>query len=196
MSASPNPPLWAETLLRAMVRSVDFETVSGDLMETYRDSIYPARGELRADLWYAKQLLGFVSPSIPVLAILFSAQYIARTALDWFVPVMDFHARATVSTALGVGILLAAGSWAAWRSDSFLAGTVAGAATAGLASLLSIAGAATMLTIWHDPQTVAAIRGSGGIEEVFSLPLTMLLPGAMLGAVGGAASKGIRAFVE
>jgi len=192
MSASANPPRWAETLLRAFVKSADFETVSGDLLEAYRDSIYPTRGQRRADLWYVMQVLGFLSPSIPLFAILFSAQFLARTAIDSFVPTQDFHTRSTVTTDLSVGILLAAGFWAAWRLGSFAAGAFAGFMTAALASVISILGSAILLAIWHDPQRMAAIRGSGGLEEVFTLPFMMVLPGALLGAVGGFASAGLR----
>lgn len=192
MSAPTIPPRWAEALLRAFVKSGDFESVSGDLLEEYRDSIFPTRGQRRADWWYTAQVFGFVSPSVCFFPILFSAQFLARTALDWFVPTLDFHTRATVSTNIGASILLAAGLWGAWRSDSFAAGAVMGVVTAGLASVMSIAGGACLIAIWHDPQTMAAIRGSGGLDEVFSLPLTMILPGVLLGAVGGVASTTLK----
>jgi hypothetical protein len=84
-------------------------------------------------------------------------------------------------------ILLAAGFSATWRSGSFAVGAVSGVVTASLAAIISITGAAVLLMMWHDPQTMAAIRGSGGLEEVFSLPLMLTLPGAVLGFVGGIA---------
>jgi len=49
-----------------------------------------------------------------------------------------------------------------------------------------------MLAIWHDPQIIAAIRGSGGFEEVVILPLMMILPGALFGAFGGVAGAGLK----
>ena len=192
MTVTADPPRRAEALLRAFLKPGDFESVSGDLLEQYRDSICPARGQRRADLWYAIQVFGFVSPGARLFAALFSAQFLTRTALDWFVPPLEFHTRSTVSTALGVGTLLAAGFWAAWRSDSFASGAVAGVLTAGLASVTSIAGAAAMLAIWHDPQTMAAIRGSGGLEEIVSLPLIMVLPGVLFGVSGGVASTALK----
>jgi hypothetical protein len=192
MSVTADPPRWAETLLRVFLRPGDFESVSGDLLEQYRDSIHPARGQRRADLWYATQVFAFVSPGARLFAALFSAQFLMRTALDWFVPAVDFHARSTASMVLAVGTLLAAGFWAGWRSDSFASGAVAGVLTAGLASVTSIVGAAAMLAIWHDPQTMAAIRGSGGLEEVVSLPLMMVLPGVLFGVSGGVASTALK----
>jgi heme/copper-type cytochrome/quinol oxidase subunit 3 len=134
-----------------------------------------------------KRMLRFVSPEAFLFALLFSTQFIVRTALDWFMPTADFHAHATVSTVLSAVILLAAGFSATWRSGSFAVGAVSGVVTASLAAIISITGAAVLLMMWHDPQTMAAIRGSGGLEEVFSLPLMLTLPGAVLGFVGGIA---------
>jgi heme/copper-type cytochrome/quinol oxidase subunit 3 len=134
-----------------------------------------------------KRVLRFVSPEAFLFALPFSAQFIVRTALDWFMPTADFHAHATVSTVLSAVILLAAGFSATWRSGSFAVGAVSGVVTASLAAIISITGAAVLLMMWHDPQTMAAIRGSGGLEEVFSLPLMLTLPGAVLGFVGGIA---------
>lgn len=192
MNVMASPPRWVEGLLRAFLKPDDFESVSGDLLEQYRDSIYPARGQLRADLWYVAQVLTFVSPGVHLFALFFSSQFLIRTALDWFLPPTDFHFRSAVSTALGIATLLAAGFWAAWRSNSFAASAISGSLTAGIASLTSIAGAAVMLAIWHDAQTMAAIRASGGFEEALSLPVMMILPGSLLGVFGGAASAGLK----
>ena len=43
----------------------------------------------------------------------------------------------------------------------------------------------TLLAAWHDPITMAAIRTSGGLAEVLTLPLPMLPPGIVLGTIGG-----------
>jgi len=179
------PPKWAEALLRASLAPGDFETVSGDLLEEFRDRVGPARGRRDANVWYVAQVLGFVLRSARPWAVLFGGAVLTRTALDWFVPPSDFHIRATVSTALGVGILLAAGLGASWRSRSLAAGTSAGGATAVFGAAISITGAAALLAIRHDEQTMAAIHGSGGLGEVFVLPVMMILPGVLLGMVGG-----------
>ena len=44
------PPRWAEAILRVLLKPHDRETVSGDLLEEYRDTIVPTRGRA-ADLW-------------------------------------------------------------------------------------------------------------------------------------------------
>jgi hypothetical protein len=66
---------------------------------------------------------------------------------------------------------------------------IAGVGTASIGAAVSIAGTAALLAIWHDPQTMAAIVGSGGLGEVFTLPLMMVLPGLVLGVVGGIAGR-------
>src|SRR5215467_7782266 len=42
-----SPPTWAESLLRLLLTSKDRESVSGDLLEEYRESIVPALGVWR-----------------------------------------------------------------------------------------------------------------------------------------------------
>jgi hypothetical protein len=90
--------------------------------------------------------------------------------LDWLTPTTNFYNRSEVSTALAVGILLVLGFSTAWRSGSFAAGAASGVATAAIAALLSFGGTAILLAIWHDPGTMAAIKGSGGLAEALVLP--------------------------
>jgi hypothetical protein len=189
---SATPPRWAEALLRVVLKPGDSDSVSGDLLEEYRDSIHPVLGQRRADRWYMTQVIGFVWRDARVWAALFGAAVIARTAMDWVAPPGDFQTRSAVSTALSTGILLAAGFWAAWRSGSFVAGTVAGAATAGIGGCVSIVGAGALLALWHDPATLQAIRGSGGLSEAFTLPLMMGVPGVLLGTLGGLVGAAIK----
>ncbi|HXO40021.1 MAG TPA: permease prefix domain 2-containing transporter [Thermoanaerobaculia bacterium] len=192
MTIDAMPPGWAELLLRAFLAPADSDSVSGDLLEQYRESVRPARGRGRADLWYVIQVLGFVWRSARLWAALFAAAFLARTALDWLVPPADFHARANVSTLLGAGIVLVAAFRAAARSGSFAAGPVIGLATAAIAAPLELAGAMTLLAARHDPITLAAIRTSGGLAEVLTLPLLMLLPGILLGTIGGTLGSALK----
>ena len=185
MSLNAMPPGWAETLLRAFLRSRDVDCVSGDLLEEYRDSVYPRCGRRRADLWYGRQVLGFVARRTYAWAVVFAVAFIARTAIDWLLPTTDFHFRSTLSTILGVSILLLAGFWAALRSGSFAAGPLMGISIVAIAAPISIAGTAALLAMSHAPSTIAAIRGSGGLAEVFTLPLLLIVPGVIFGAVGG-----------
>jgi hypothetical protein len=185
MSVSATPPAWAEGVLRLCVRSGDFDSVSGDLLEEYRDSIVPARGQRRADFWYVKQVFGFVWRGTRLWAIAFSAAFLGRMAFDEFVRTDDFYTRSMITTVVASGLLLSAGFFAAWRSGSFVAGALAGAATAAIAAVISIAGVAILLSVWHDPQTLAAIRASGGLNEAMTLPVMAVVPAVALGTMGG-----------
>jgi len=196
MRTGSTPPNWAEALLRLFVAANVFASVSGDLLEQYRDSIHPTRGQHRADTWYVKQVLGFVLRGARLWAVLFAGAFVARGALDMLRPTTDFSTRSEVSTALAGGILLAAGFWFAWRSGSFAAGMAAGLATTAIAAVLDFGGTAALLAIWHDPGTMTAIRGSGGLEEVFVLPVFLILPGVVIGGVGGVAGAAARRLVR
>ena len=179
------PPRIAEAVLRLVLTAHDRDTVSGDLIEEYRECIYPQRGRVRADLWFVIQVAGFLCRDNGLTATLLGASLITRTALDWLVPTVDFHTRSTVSTVMAIGVLLFSGFSAAWRSCSLLAGMVAGITSVAIGALISIAGATWLLIIFHDPITLAAIRRSGGLGEVFTVPMFLVVPGAALGALGG-----------
>jgi hypothetical protein len=187
------PPRWAEATLCLLLKPDDRESVSGDLLEEYRQTIRPALGEHAADWWYLRQVGGFLWRATGVWAVLFSGAFIARTAYDWLVPTHDFHTRSAVSTGLGVAILVSVGFHAAWRSRSLAAGTIAALVTSQIAAGLSVAGALILLAVWHDPQTTSAIAGSGGLAEVFVLPFMMAVPGLILGTASGAAGSLLRA---
>jgi hypothetical protein len=184
---TPSPPRWAEAVLRLVLRPVNFDCVSGDLLEEYRDSIHPVQGRAAADRWYVVQVLGFVVRNARVWAVLFATAFITRTALDWLAPPVDFYTRSAVSTFVGVGLLVGAGAWAALRSGSPFAGTLVGVSATATGAFLSIAGASALLVIWHDANTLAAVRASGGLAEVFELPIVMIFAGAVFGTIGGLA---------
>jgi hypothetical protein len=186
MNPGETPPAWAEKLLRIVLKPRDIDGVTGDLLEQYRDSIHPIRSQRRADLWYVTQVMGFVWRATRVWGCLLGAGMIGRYALDWRFPPSDFHLRSAATTYFAIGLLVTAGFWAAWRSGSWVAGTVAGLATTSVGAAGALIGGTALLTIWHDPQTMTAIGASGGLAEAFTLPLLMIVPGMLLGTIGGA----------
>jgi hypothetical protein len=190
IDCSPMPPRWAESLLRLMLPARDCEAVSGDLLEEYRASIVPALGG-RADLWYVRQVAGFVWRTNALWALLFAAAFLARTAYDWRVPATDFATRSTVSTWFGVTTLFAAAAWASWRSHSVASGVLTAIMTTQIAAVISVAGAALLFAVWHDPLTRAAIAGSGGLGEVFVLPFVMIIPAVVVGSLGALTGRAL-----
>jgi hypothetical protein len=183
------PPQWADALLQLLLNAADRESVSGDLIEQYRDEIVPAHGRQWADLWYVGQVAGFLWRATWFWAVVFGGAYLIRTAYDWLVPTTDFVARSTVTTAVGVATLACVGFWTAWRSGSVVAGVVVTALTSQVAAVLSVAGATVLLAVWHDAETLSAIRGSGGLGEVYVLPFMAIVPALVLGVIGGAAGR-------
>jgi len=184
-----NPPLWAEQLLRLLLEPEHRESVSGDLLEEYRACVVPARGGLRADVWYVRQVAGFVWRAASVWGVLLAATVIGRDALDWWLsPTDDFYARSIVSTGVAVALFAGAGAWTAWRSRSIRSGALAGIATGLIAGVIVDVGTLLVLAVKHDPHTMAMIQASGGLSEALTLPLFITLPGticALLGAIAG-----------
>jgi hypothetical protein len=106
-----HPPSWAEDLLRLLLEPEHRESVSGDLLEEYRAGVVPARGRVRADLWYLRQVMGFVWRAVWLWAALLTASVIGRDALDWWLsPTNEFYARSIASTAIAVGLFASAGA--------------------------------------------------------------------------------------
>ena len=185
MTTDPAPPEWAERVLQAFLRSRAFESVSGDLLEEYRDTIFPARGRHGADIWYVSQVLRYGWRTAGVWATLFAVAFLARTALDWRLPTSDFQMRAAVTTSVAFGIFLLAGFVAGSRSGSMRSGAIVGLAAAALAAPVQLAGAALLFALWHDPVTLSAIRDSGGLAEAFTMPLLSIIPCVLISAMGG-----------
>ena len=50
------PPRWAEAVLMTLLKPGDRESVSGYLLEEYREAWRPARGAFRANVWYLVQV--------------------------------------------------------------------------------------------------------------------------------------------
>ena len=183
----PNPPAWAEAILRLFLKPEDRESVSGDLLEEYREMIHAGRDRAAADYWYVRQLPGFLWRTTWAWAALLALLTLGRSVLDVFVPPASFATRATVTTYAHIAIFIAVGFRAAWRGRS-LADSVAAALSAQIMAVLMIfAGTGAFLAIWHDPHTLANIERSGGIGELFTLPLIVTGPAVLLSILGGAA---------
>ena len=126
-----------------------------------------------------------------IWVVLISAGHVGRTALDWRVPTDDFTLRSAATSYFAIALFATAGLSAAWRSRSALAGVLAGLVISVTSAATSLFGSLTLLAIWHDPATMIAIRGSGGLDEVFTLPLVMIVPATIVAALGALAGKGL-----
>ena len=85
------PPRWAENLLRALLPPRDRETVTGDLLEEYREIAVPAWGHARANVWYFTQVVSFMKNSNVVIAAAWlAAGAVVLSALSLLMVRTDF----------------------------------------------------------------------------------------------------------
>jgi len=192
MNTPSSPPQFAETLLRLLLARRDRESVSGDLLEEYRDEIHPSRGLARADAWYCYQVLGFFFRSNAAPALLLFVAIIGRTAFDWLVPTTEFATRAAISTFTSAAILTVAGFLASWRSEDPLSGTLVGTIISIMIAPLVIFGMMILLALSHDAELMAAVAASGGLSEAVTFPLMLSIPGGIFGTAGGFLARVVR----
>jgi hypothetical protein len=186
------PPRWAEAMLRMFLRADEAETESGDLLEAYRDSIYPVRGRRRADLWFVRQVGSYLVRATAGWGVLFGLLWVVapfRMLLaqrDWLGADIE---QKVIATAV---FLLAARR--AWRSQQVRAGIL-------LAIGIAIAGS----VIWILGAVVQAARWDLAIGPIESLrrnlewwPIFIMIPalsitaGAIVGTAGAGAAGLLR----
>jgi hypothetical protein len=85
-TSSALPPGWAESLLRMLLLRDDRESVSGDLLEEYRESIVPTLGR-KADRWYVRQVASYVLRRAWVWGALIGVIGLTRYLFDSLAPV-------------------------------------------------------------------------------------------------------------
>jgi hypothetical protein len=191
-----NPPEWCEFVLWVFLKPQDRDSVTGDLLEEYREMIRAGRDRAAADRWYLRQMTGFLWRSTWAWAAILSALWVGRGVLDALVPPASFYARSQFSTWSAVSIFTIIGFRAAWRGRSVsssvpesLANSVAAViSTQMTACLMNFAGILIFLAILHDTQTMTAIKWSGGLDEAFFLPVVITFPAVLLSLVGGSAA--------
>lgn len=185
------PPRWAEAILRVLLKPEDRESVSGDLLEEYRETIVPALGSA-ADRWYTRHVASFLFRASRAWGAFLGAALVIRYLFDVFVPPADYTMRATILTYAVFAACSLTGINAAWLGRSVRAGILISISAATIGALISIVGSGVMLAVWHDPATLDAWRRSGGLREAFiDVPLKIVAIGAILGAGGALFGKGM-----
>jgi hypothetical protein len=195
-TAVPDPPALGEVILWMFLKPEDRDSVSGDLLEEYRETILAGRDRAAADRWYLRQVAGFLWRPTWAWAAIIAAIWLGRGALDALVPPASFHTRSAVTSWLQIAVFVIIGFRAAWRGrpvagsmPESLANSVAAViGTQITACLMIFAGELVFLGIWHDTQTLTAIEQSGGFGEMFFLPVVVTFPAILLSLVGGCAA--------
>jgi len=184
------PPAWADRILRILVGPNRADTVSGDLLEEYRDTICPDRSSLRADTWFVGRVAEYTWRVIRIWAVALAALQLGRDMLDWFLPPLDYTMRSALTTYFAISLFMALGCWRAYRTQSLRASALASFMTGALAAAMKGAGIVLVITIWQNVQT----ERSGGLEEALELPWLIILPGMIVSMIGGLAGKAIARF--
>jgi hypothetical protein len=180
---SDTPPSWADTWLRLLLAARDRDTVSGDLMEEYRENVRPRKSRLAADVWYLRQVSRFAwRPGL--WAVFLATIFISRTAFDWFIPTTNFGPRAEATTLVMISTLLVIGASSALRTQSIQAGIVTAATALSLSAMICTIATTVMYAGWRSPQLMGAINASGGLAEVYTLPILLIVPGTIISAIG------------
>lgn len=133
----PNPPAVAQAILRALLPVDSIETVSGDVLEEYRDARIPARGQLRADLWYWRQVAGIWLRAYWWLVVPVVLLFVGRDIFNTFrapsgasyLDSLPGLVRAPMSPPVGVAFFALAGAYGSWRTGRWAGGFVAALGT-------------------------------------------------------------------
>ena len=189
--ADAAPPAWAAAILPLLLPRDEAETVTGDLVEHYHESVFPASGRLAADAWFVRQVAGFVL-RVPLAWSLLVAAFIAgRFALDTFVPPASYFQRSFFTTWSSIALYLLAGGWAARRTGLARAGVLAAVTAHALG--WTISGLMTIAlfvgVIRNDPAMLTLFHQTGGWGEQWFLPLMLTPVVVALGALGGACGR-------
>jgi hypothetical protein len=199
---------WADVALRFFLRDRDRETISGDLLEEYREEVLPKRGPLAGRLWYARQVASFVSPVAWGLAIGLAAGtlQLLDTAIE---PLADDSAGSMI-VVLGVLMLfwiltsIAAGRRTQRFRDAVAAGLVVSIATMTVLHLAAIIRVNVFLDqIRHRDDWLnlvapfhasefQSLRAYANYEYFRQTPLLLALAGAaggLCGMLGGAINR-------
>jgi hypothetical protein len=185
--------VWAEWLLRFLVRVRDHDDIAGDLLEEYRETIVPTWGR-RADLWYILQISWYMLRHVGLPAALIAATLVIRYLFDTFAPVTYtygvIHPRSSIMSWALMLIFALAAARAVWRTGRISSGVFVALVSAVLGGLVSAAGAALMLAIWHDPATLHAWQMSGGLDEaLWGVPLLLIPISLVTGTIGATMSR-------
>lgn len=136
MPSAATPPAWAEAILYLLVPPGRAESISGDLLEQYRDEKHPRLGSLRADVWYVRQVAGLFMRTYAALALLPIVFFVGSDLLNTFRdPAGNRY--------LEIGWLIGAAFATAFALSGFLGGWVSRRVRGGLAVAIG-----TFLVFW------------------------------------------------
>jgi hypothetical protein len=197
---NPRPPRPAEALVRMVIEPRHRDSLSGDLLEEYRDTIVPSLGAGGADRWYVARALGFLWRAIWPWATLIAAVLVARGLVDTLAPTRYVpgvvHPRSSIMSGALMAVWLSSGFVGAWRLGRIGSGILVAFSAAVAGGALSVVGSLLQLALWHDPQHLDAIAQSGGVDEMLGGVALILVPvGTWVGTLGAIAGMVARVTI-
>ena len=195
-SASVRPPRWAEALLHVLLPPDEAETVSGDLIEEYRETVYPSRGRWRADLWFVRQVSGFAWRGHLIWGVLLALAFLVHPTVMlgiWqprgWPPRPSWQPNGIVLELAVIVItvfLLAARS--AWRTGHMRSGMIVAVSIGAAGGMVYFAGSILAMAFW---------RGVGdvfqSVRQLFFVLYVTLSLAVLFGTAGALIGKALRA---
>jgi hypothetical protein len=177
-----------------LLEPADRESVTGDLLEEYRESIVPGRGR-DADGWYVRQVGRFLWRASGTWGALIGATLIVRYLFDTLAPVTDYLQRSTIMSWTIMIVFAMAAFWKTLRTGYLRSGLLIATAAGAIGGAISSGGSAVLLAIWHDPATIREWQNSGGFDEAFiGVPILMLSISFVSGVAGALLGKSAAAI--
>jgi uncharacterized protein YqgC (DUF456 family) len=187
------PPGPAAALLSWLLPAEEAETVAGDLIEEYRDTVLPASGRWSANTWFVRQVVGFVWRAPAVWGLLVGMFVSGRFLLDTFAPPASYSQRSFFTTWSSILLYLLAGAWGARRTGRAATGTLVAVCAHAIGWIVNAAVTAVLFVgvIRTEPARLTLFKQTGDWGEVWFLPL-MLLPFVLvLGSIGGLCGRSL-----
>lgn len=195
---SSEPPAWAQEVLTWLVPASSEESIPGDLLEEYRDTVLPSRGRWRANVWYVRQVGGFLFRLAWIFILVNASAIILRTVHDTFAPPdfspHSFQWMSMLSSYTAIATFMLAGAYSGYRLEHVRAAGVTAmtAAALGHALGLSFDAAWFYAVIQHDPAKLNFFYVTGGWGEEIGMPIVITVLAAPLGLFGGFAGQLMR----
>ena len=210
MSELPIPPAWADPVLRALIPRDRADDVTGDLLETFRDTPQLRRSTLAGELWYGRQVVGLFVRAYWFFPLILAATFAANDVSNTFRAVNGAPRMPDVLGVAIVSVFLAAGFWGGWRTRRVVGGIAAATGThaltwAWMTAWWTVTTYPFALSQQSQPYWIEAWRSSSQHGESFLHWIVfdnvgavilggsmLLLVSLMLGAIGGGAATGLR----
>jgi hypothetical protein len=185
-------------LLHLLLPPDEAETVSGDLIEEYRETVYPSCGRWRADLWFVRQVSGFAwSGSLMwgmALALAFLTHPTVRLGI-WQPgggprPAWQPNGQVLELVVIAITVSLLAGR-SAWRMGHVRSGMIVAVSIGATGSVVYFAGSMVESALWGGVGNVfQSVR-----QLLFVLYVTLSLA-VLFGTAGALIGKVLRIAVR